>query len=171
MKLGLSIIFISVLLSCNQPATTPAPAPVLLAPSDSSATFFSPSSLSPYFLLQEALVNNNSFGARKAALLLEEAASHETGMKSIAGYAAAIADEPDLEKQRVHFSKLSQDMIRLVEQKKDLNGELYVAFCPMALNDQGAYWLTTEKKIINPYYGESMLTCGSIEKTINSSTQ
>jgi membrane fusion protein, copper/silver efflux system len=37
--------------------------------------------------------------------------------------------------------------------------------CPMADNDKGADWLSSEKEIMNPYFGESMLRCGEVTKT------
>jgi len=46
------------------------------------------------------------------------------------------------------------------------SGELYVAHCPMALNDKGASWVSNSKEIRNPYFGESMLTCGSVKETL-----
>ena len=33
-------------------------------------------------------------------------------------------------------------------------------------NDRG--WFSENKEIKNPYYGSKMLTCGKVEKTINS---
>ncbi len=42
---------------------------------------------------------------------------------------------------------------------------LYRAHCPMAFDGKGADWLQTTEDIRNPYYGESMLTCGSVEET------
>lgn len=122
--------------------------------------------LEPYWQLQAALVESNAFGARKAALLLVEAAQHVKNMTAIEENAAAILLEADLEKQRYHFSLLSQELIKLVESAGIQEGAAYVAFCPMAMDDKGAYWLTPEKEIINPYFGVSMLNCGSIEKTI-----
>lgn len=122
--------------------------------------------LEPYWQLQAALVESNAFGARKAALLLEEAARQVKTKQVIAEKAAAILQESDLEKQRVHFSTISQELIQLVESEGIRQGAAYVAFCPMAMEDKGAYWLTQEKEVINPYFGASMLTCGSIEKTL-----
>jgi Cu(I)/Ag(I) efflux system membrane fusion protein len=37
----------------------------------------------------------------------------------------------------------------------------------MANNNNGAIWLSTEKDIKNPYYGDDMLTCGSVIEEIN----
>jgi Cu(I)/Ag(I) efflux system membrane fusion protein len=36
----------------------------------------------------------------------------------------------------------------------------------MADNSKGAYWLSNEKKVRNPYYGASMLSCGQVKATI-----
>ncbi len=40
---------------------------------------------------------------------------------------------------------------------------LYLEFCPMANDDKGGYWLSGEKEIKNPYFGEKMLRCGVVE--------
>ena len=32
----------------------------------------------------------------------------------------------------------------------------------MANNNQGAIWLSTDKEIKNPYFGDDMLTCGRV---------
>jgi Cu(I)/Ag(I) efflux system membrane fusion protein len=32
----------------------------------------------------------------------------------------------------------------------------------MANNNKGAVWLSMEEEIRNPYYGDAMLTCGSL---------
>jgi membrane fusion protein, copper/silver efflux system len=36
----------------------------------------------------------------------------------------------------------------------------------MADSNKGADWLSLEKEIRNPYYGDAMLSCGSVERTI-----
>jgi membrane fusion protein, copper/silver efflux system len=45
--------------------------------------------------------------------------------------------------------------------------QVYRQFCPMANNDKGAFWLSLDEKINNPYYGSSMLTCGEVKEIIN----
>jgi Cu(I)/Ag(I) efflux system membrane fusion protein len=37
----------------------------------------------------------------------------------------------------------------------------------MANGNQGAVWISTEEGVKNPYFGDTMLTCGSIIETIN----
>jgi Cu(I)/Ag(I) efflux system membrane fusion protein len=43
---------------------------------------------------------------------------------------------------------------------------LYVQRCPMADRGEGARWLSFSEQIKNPYYGDAMLTCGSVVDSI-----
>jgi Cu(I)/Ag(I) efflux system membrane fusion protein len=38
----------------------------------------------------------------------------------------------------------------------------------MANNNKGAVWLSTEKEIRNPYYGDKMMRCGEILEELGS---
>jgi len=71
-----------------------------------------------------------------------------------------------IDHQREHFETLStdiNDLIALLGTEKTL----YQDFCPMANNNKGAYWLSEIKDIKNPYFGDKMMTCGSVKKQIN----
>jgi Cu(I)/Ag(I) efflux system membrane fusion protein len=37
----------------------------------------------------------------------------------------------------------------------------------MAFNNSGAYWLSDNATIRNPYFGDKMLSCGSVEEKLN----
>lgn len=71
-----------------------------------------------------------------------------------------------IEIMRVHFQKLSNALIALMEKENPLNETLYVQFCPMADDDRGAFWLSTEQEIKNPYFGSMMLKCGNVDRKI-----
>jgi Cu(I)/Ag(I) efflux system membrane fusion protein len=43
---------------------------------------------------------------------------------------------------------------------------LYLAFCPMARDNEGAYWLQETETVNNSYYGSEMLRCGEIKETL-----
>jgi hypothetical protein len=78
-----------------------------------------------------------------------------------------IRESSDIEKQREHFSKLSYSLYKTIK-AYGLGGETaYYDFCPMAFNDKGAYWLSDNEQIRNPYFGDKMLTCGSVEETLH----
>ncbi|BAV94082.1 efflux RND transporter periplasmic adaptor subunit [Ichthyobacterium seriolicida] len=72
----------------------------------------------------------------------------------------------DIEKYRKHFLQVSESMIQIIGMFK-MGEEIYLNFCSMADNNKGAYWLSDEKDIKNPYFGSSMLRCGEIKKVYN----
>ncbi|WP_298487020.1 DUF3347 domain-containing protein [uncultured Maribacter sp.] len=95
-------------------------------------------------------------------------ATHKTYMEIMENakeHAGHIA-KSDIDHQRKHFEGLSStinDLVALLGTEKTL----YQDFCPMANNNQGAYWLSEVKEIKNPYFGSRMLKCGSLKKQIN----
>jgi Cu(I)/Ag(I) efflux system membrane fusion protein len=78
----------------------------------------------------------------------------------------AMINKNSLEIQRASFVQLSAHMIRIAVKLKNPSRPIYVQHCPMANSNQGADWLSWEKEIKNPYYGEAMLTCGEVLKTL-----
>jgi Cu(I)/Ag(I) efflux system membrane fusion protein len=54
----------------------------------------------------------------------------------------------------------------MVRNFKRVNGSLFVQFCPMADHNKCAYWLSKEEKVINPYFGDAMPTCGEVKQII-----
>lgn len=38
----------------------------------------------------------------------------------------------------------------------------------MVFDDKDTYWLSESAKILNPYFGDMMLTCGEVTKKISS---
>jgi membrane fusion protein, copper/silver efflux system len=79
-----------------------------------------------------------------------------------------ISKAKDIEEQRKHFENLSDALIESAELFGLTIDMVYVQFCPMAFDDKGAYWLSESDKILNPYFGDMMLTCGEIIKKISS---
>jgi Cu(I)/Ag(I) efflux system membrane fusion protein len=67
--------------------------------------------------------------------------------------------------QRNHFKQISASLIEAL-QVFGINEKVFIAFCPMADGDKGAYWLSREEKVINPYFGNKMLTCGEVKQVI-----
>jgi hypothetical protein len=77
-----------------------------------------------------------------------------------------IREASDIEQQREFFSKLSYSLYKTIKAYGLGGATAYYEFCPMAFNDKGAYWLSDNSKIRNPYFGDKMLTCGSVEETL-----
>ena len=71
-----------------------------------------------------------------------------------------------IDELRKSFLDISNEMIQMTEQFHAYSGTLYVQHCPMADSNLGADWLSLDQKIVNPYFGKSMLTCGEVTKTL-----
>jgi membrane fusion protein, copper/silver efflux system len=78
-----------------------------------------------------------------------------------------IISSDKIEDQRLAFSEFSDQFYKAVKTFGLMGKTAYYQFCPMAKNGKGAYWLSETKDILNPYYGESMLTCGETKETLN----
>ncbi len=129
-----------------------------------------------YVLLKDALVNDDRKKAKARAmalvqnldemdmkLLLEKKEQNywKTLEKEIKFSANHIAKSSDIITQRGHFKDLSTHLISGIK-LFGINERIYIQFCPMADNNIGAYWLSLEEEILNPYYGDAMLNCGSV---------
>ncbi len=119
-----------------------------------------------YLQLKDALVASKSEEAKKGASELQKSLTEVTGSSAAIEAASAIAASADLQEQRKAFSTLSNAMTTLVRGGKLTDGKLYLEYCPMANGNTGAYWLSNEKEIRNPYFGDMMLKCGSVKETI-----
>jgi len=136
--------------------------------------------LEAYIDVKDALVNDDSAAAQKEAKQMEESLAkvdmkllkdkeaHDHWMtiqKELKASSNAMASTSDIKGQRDHFKHLSAHMISGV-QLFGVNQKVYNSFCPMADSNKGANWLSLEKEIRNPYYGEAMMTCGEVKATL-----
>ncbi|WP_027392775.1 efflux RND transporter periplasmic adaptor subunit [Aquimarina latercula] len=127
--------------------------------------------LKPYLQIKDALVasdaNQVSAFAKATSVSLKSAdikslgSMEQSHIKKSIEMLDAIATNDDLENQRDHFVILNENMVPIAMSINGTDEMLYVQKCPMANNNKGAVWLSAEKDIKNPYYGEQMLTCGS----------
>jgi Cu(I)/Ag(I) efflux system membrane fusion protein len=133
-----------------------------------------------YLKLKDAFVASDAGAARRAASqaravlasvdgnLLSGAALNDWNAYR-AGMERAlddIASEDDLENQRQLFSDLTESMYESVK-AFGLGGEIaFYEYCPMAFDNEGGYWLSDSETIRNPYFGDKMLTCGSVQEKL-----
>lgn len=75
-----------------------------------------------------------------------------------------IGEIKDIEMQRQFFYPLSEYVFAITQKQKPDTATLYKQFCPMAFDDKGAWWISDEREIVNPYFGEEMLHCGMLQK-------
>src|SRR5688500_9515986 len=102
-----------------------------------------------YVHLTNALINEDEAEAKIAANAIEAGANLIQGGAAIASAAAEIVKASDIEQQRAVYSKLSNSIIVLAKQSGMKSGELFIDYCPMAMNDKGGYWLSSIKPIRN----------------------
>jgi hypothetical protein len=72
----------------------------------------------------------------------------------------------DIEVKREHFSHISEAMYCALKSFGGIDQEVHVAFCPMAADGHGAYWLADKAEIENPYMGQKMAACGEVKEAI-----
>ena len=102
-----------------------------------------------------------------AGLEGEQKAFAEEKLGEVKQSASKIAESSDLEAQRANLELLSEATFALTKAFGAHHGTLYYQHCPMALNDKGGYWLSSNKEIRNPYFGDKMLKCGSTEEVLD----
>jgi Cu(I)/Ag(I) efflux system membrane fusion protein len=77
-----------------------------------------------------------------------------------------IRSDNNIEKQRLEYASFNQAFYKSLKMFGLENDTAYYQYCPMANNDQGAYWLSETKEIRNPYFGDMMLNCGETKDTL-----
>jgi copper chaperone CopZ len=132
-----------------------------------------------YFLLKDALVKTDGKAAASVAkevltaantVKMEELAMdvHMVWMKEMKGVMAGaknISETQNIERQREIFIPFSKSIYELLKVAK-YETPVYLQFCPMANDGEGANWLSKENAVKNPYYGSKMMSCGKTVETI-----
>ncbi len=119
-----------------------------------------------YISLKNSLVSDNPAAAHQTATDLSTALKSFAGCENTALIADKIAGTEDIKIQRKEFTALSSDVIALFKHVDLKKGTIYIQHCPMANNGDGGDWLSSEKKIRNPYYGAKMMDCGGVIEEI-----
>lgn len=119
-----------------------------------------------YISLKNALVVGNAAAAKETSIELSTSLKAYEGCENTALIADKIAGTEDIKIQRKEFTALSSDVIALFKHVDLKKGSIYIQHCPMANNGDGGDWLSSEKQIRNPYYGDEMLECGAVLEVI-----
>ena len=132
-----------------------------------------------YLALKEGLVEGDEKEVARASSALLAALEKLDG-NSLSGEVKAFWDEKrtflfkharlskeadTIDGKRENFIYLSQPLIKVVE-AFGANQTLYVDYCPMAQDGNGAYWLSEVEEIRNPFMPEKMSTCGEVKDVI-----
>jgi Cu(I)/Ag(I) efflux system membrane fusion protein len=129
-----------------------------------------------YFNLQAAFASDDVAVAQVAAtdLHADMASMESEGWSdlhsTIQTGAATKGNASSIEGARVAFKTLSDAFISLESEIGHAGDESWFRVrCPMAFGNEGADWLQTKDDVLNPYYGASMLHCGSVQETLEAS--
>ncbi len=139
--------------------------------------------IAPYSVMQRALAADDLTGVKEAMPDLRSAVEEfgkldESGLFDPKQQSAlervqnnfrttAILSDPltDIKSARRAFRLLALEVQIAVEIYGHAHyTPIYQMFCPMAFDNEGAYWLQTSEKIRNPYFGKEMLECGEVKK-------
>lgn len=137
-------------------------------------------SVQVYLELKNALVSGNEKASAAASVQLVELLE-KIDQNALSGAARTFWEEKErflvkhaklnleadnVAERRENFRYISQALIKTIAAFGVPSQKVYVDYCPMANSNKGAYWLSTEKDIKNPYFGEAMLTCGEVIQEI-----
>lgn len=134
--------------------------------------------LTSYYQLKDAMVATSVEKAKTAAAdlavkadTMKSIATRSGGNDSLVTYMDTIIthsrnivgmDDKTCEKQRVAFEPISTAIYTALKKAELKNAGVYHQYCPMAFNDKGAFWLSDNADIKNPYFGKKMLECGEV---------
>jgi Cu(I)/Ag(I) efflux system membrane fusion protein len=135
-----------------------------------------------YYGVQRSLAGDDSAATTQAAKALHEVAS-TVPMTSLKGEAMKIWHDQkavieksagdietaeEIQAQRLALPSLTsatEILLKVFGPLPELNARK--AFCPMAFDNKGAYWLQEDDTIANPYFGDAMLRCGEIKDVLS----
>ena len=131
--------------------------------------------LETYLQIHAALVDADEPAARDAMRTLDQelaafdAADAPTEVRDawdqdrreMRSHLAHLDHLDDLKNVRQEFNTISQVLAYSIQQF-GVKGPVYRQFCPMAFDEDGAYWLSRDEIITNPYLPEDMLRCGEV---------
>jgi Cu(I)/Ag(I) efflux system membrane fusion protein len=131
-----------------------------------------------YLQLQTELANDDLGASQRGFSSLATAAKnaevHGTegpSAKATSALSSLVEDlvpvAQSLEALRVRFESLTEHVLELHEATGHPGSKpLYRMHCPMAFDNKGADWLQRGKTLANPYFGASMLRCGSVKSEL-----
>ncbi|MBN1576789.1 MAG: efflux RND transporter periplasmic adaptor subunit [Chitinispirillaceae bacterium] len=132
-----------------------------------------------YMVVTDALSKDNLDDAKAGLMELKKLAASITAprgeqyrawneaQKALAEALTHAHHIAELADARSIFNNVSKQIIILEKQYLKNDGHThYLAFCPMAFNSNGAYWVQEGETIKNPYLGEKMLKCGEIREKL-----
>lgn len=136
--------------------------------------------INAYLLLKDALVNGDVDAADKAIVMMEDQINNVKsesldgeGLDAWRDHINLYKDKlqemqhaTGIEDKRSYFSHISEIMYCTIKSFGLKEGDLFAIYCPMAFDGKGAYWISENREIQNPYFGDKMPKCGEIKEEL-----
>lgn len=129
-----------------------------------------------YLNIEGALVNDNPEAAKAEAQelisLLQRHEQENIGLEPqlknfytsaahvIRQSAMNILSADEMWEIRSAFSAMAPAAYKMAKVSEFFNNELYYHYCPQSFDNRGAYWLSSDKEINNPYAEQDKKSCG-----------
>lgn len=183
---GLGLLLV-LLAACGEPTLTEEKVSIVYdttRESANSAVFNSQFSLflNSYFNLKDAFIKEqinaidaaaDSMAILIKAVPLKELKADSTQkaaqilIESIQAELIGLKGETDIEEKRKAFQMLGEQLLVLIQTVQYDRQIIYNQYCPMAMDNNGATWLSNSSEIQNPYLPKTMLECGEVKDTLN----
>lgn len=131
--------------------------------------------ISDYLSVRDALIDSDEAAARSHLQTLQttlddvdmallDSEPHDAWMEDLTAlesHLSHVEHAENLDGIRAEFNTISLVLAYSI-QRFGIDGVAYRQYCPMAFGDDGAYWISDEEEIRNPYLPENMLGCGEV---------
>jgi hypothetical protein len=77
-----------------------------------------------------------------------------------------LLGEKTIDQKRLAFGMVSDMLFDMVKVTGIKGKTIYRHYCPMAFDDRGAYWLSRNRKLQNPYFGNDMTSCVQVTDSL-----
>ncbi|MGI8950772.1 MAG: DUF3347 domain-containing protein [Chitinophagaceae bacterium] len=175
----------------DEKPAAPKPQPLAISKNNNSFNTSFNDLLNSYYSLKNAFINWDTANANVASNNMIDNASKinydnlkadssiiltaKNFSDNVIAEAKGLIGEPTIDGKRHSFYTLSENLYNLIRTVHYDQTVIYHDKCPMAFgDDEEAYWITNNRKIENPYLGNkhpkyhsAMVSCGSIEDSID----
>lgn len=69
------------------------------------------------------------------------------------------------------FQSITKNLVKAIDNQKFDEETLYLQYCPMALDGEGATWISDTKQVANPYMGQKMSKCGVERESLSNDSK
>ena len=129
-----------------------------------------------YFELKKACVNNDHKAAKGIAVAMKGFVNNKIDISVLDNKyffawskqhanldfsLSEIIGGKTIENTRLNFQDLYTPMYKLLTSFGMGAETVYVQFCPMAFDNNGAKWISEKEQVTNPYFGDKMMECGA----------